>query len=77
MGEPPLMVLERWELHGAPWRLAWRSRDEVAVDLLSCTGEPMEQLRSSDPELRRYLELRPSSESDRPETGAEAGHGSS
>jgi len=66
MSELPLAVLERWELHGAPWRLAWRNGDEVAVDLLSCTGEPMEQLRSSDAELRRYLERRPSSESDAP-----------
>ncbi len=64
MPESPLEVLERWETHGAPWRLAWRTADEVAVDLLSCTGERMDQLRSDDAELRRYLEHRPSSEHD-------------
>ena len=64
MAESPLDVLQRWELHGAPWRLAWRSETEVAVDLLSCTGERMDQVRSPDPELRRYLERRPSSEHD-------------
>lgn len=62
MPEPPLDVLRRWEDHGAPWRLAWRTEDEAAVDLLSCTGERMDQLRSTDPALLAYLERRPSSE---------------
>lgn len=64
MAESPLEFLERWEAHGAPWRLAWRSETEVAVDLLSCTGERMDQLRSDDAALRAYLARRPSSDDD-------------
>jgi hypothetical protein len=62
MTEPPLDTLSRWEASGAVWRLARRDQDEALVDLLSCTGELMGQVRSSDPALLAYLERRPSSE---------------
>ena len=55
-------TLERWEAGGAVWRLKSRSEDEAVVDLLSCTGELMGQVRSSDPALLAYLDRRPSSE---------------
>ena len=60
--ESPFATLLRWEEAGAHWRLAWRTEDEVAVQLMSCLGEPVDELRSADPELRAYLERRPSSE---------------
>jgi hypothetical protein len=64
MTESPLDVLRRWETHGAVWRLRSRTDDGAVVDLLSCTGERMDQLRSADPELLAYLARRPSSEED-------------
>lgn len=60
--ESPFATLQRWEEAGARWRLAWRTEDEVVVQLMSCLGEPVDELRSGDPELRAYLERRPSSE---------------
>jgi hypothetical protein len=57
-----LEQLSRWEAGGAIWRLAWRGDGEAVVDLLSCDGELMDQLRSREPELLEYLDRRPSSE---------------
>ena len=57
-------TLERWEAGGAVWRLKSRSESEAVVDLLSCTGELMGQVRSSDAALLAYLAERPSSEAD-------------
>ena len=59
--EPPIHTLERWEQHGASWRARRVSETEAVVDLCTCTGEPVEQLRSSDPDLLRYLAARPNS----------------
>lgn len=64
MTESAVDTLKRWEHHGATWRLAWRTDDEAVVDLLSCTGERMDQLRSTDAELLAYVARRPSSEHD-------------
>jgi hypothetical protein len=50
--------LMRWEEHGAIWRVRWLGEDEAVVDLLSCVGEPVDELRSRDPELLRYLARR-------------------
>ncbi|QEC48260.1 hypothetical protein FSW04_12245 [Baekduia soli] len=64
MSETAVEVLERWEAHGALWRLCWRSEKEAVVDLCACTGELMDQVRSADPELLAYLDRRRSSEDD-------------
>jgi hypothetical protein len=64
MSEAPVETLERWEAGGAVWRLKSRSEDEAVVDLLSCTGELMGQVRSSDAALLAYLAERPSSDAD-------------
>jgi hypothetical protein len=62
--DDPIAVLERWEEHGAVWR-TWELRpDGAVVQLCSCTGEPMDELRSDDPELLRYLARRPRSDPD-------------
>jgi hypothetical protein len=55
MPESPITTLQRWEDHGAIWRARSVSETEAVVDLCSCTGEPVDQLRSDDPALLRYL----------------------
>lgn len=62
MPESPFTTLMRWEQAGAHWRLAWRTEGEAVVQLMSCLGEPVDELRSGDPQLLAYLERRPSSE---------------
>jgi hypothetical protein len=57
--ESPVETLERWQDHGAMWRVVSVTETEAVVDLCSCVGEPVEQLRSSDPELLRYLAAAP------------------
>lgn len=61
--EPPRAVLDRWEEHGAVWRVASLTPERAQVDLCACTGEPVDRLESGDPELIAYLRVRPSSES--------------
>lgn len=56
------MTLRRWEDAGAHWRLRWRTDEEAEVELLTCVGEPVDRLRSGDPELLAYLARRSSSD---------------
>jgi hypothetical protein len=62
MPESPLTTLARWEDSGALWRLRSLGPGEAEVELCTCYGELVEMLRSDDPELRRHLAARPSSE---------------
>ena len=62
MDERPLAILERWEASGGLWRLRRLAPGGAEVALCTCHGEPVDELRSSDPELLAYLERRPSSE---------------
>ncbi|HEY2716326.1 MAG TPA: hypothetical protein VGI73_08915 [Solirubrobacterales bacterium] len=62
MSEPPLQTLARWEEAGALWRTRRLGEREAVVDLCTCFGEPVEELRSDDPQLLRYLAGRRSSE---------------
>ena len=48
-------ILERWEEHGALWRVVSVGDERAVVDLCTCTGEPVERLESGDPELIRFL----------------------
>jgi hypothetical protein len=66
MAEPPLQTLARWEDSGALWRTRSLAAEEAVVELCTCYGEPVEELRSGDPELLRYLAARPSSEAPAP-----------
>jgi hypothetical protein len=59
MGETPIELLRRWEDHGAVWRAVHVSDERAIVDLCACTGEPVDRLESSDPELIRFLRERP------------------
>jgi hypothetical protein len=62
MGETAVEKLQRWELNGALWRVRSLEADGATVELCTCHGEPVDELRSADPELLRYLVDRPSSE---------------
>lgn len=53
--ESPIDILERWELFGAQWRVVQLSDEHAVVDLCTCTGEPVERLKSADPALIDYL----------------------
>jgi hypothetical protein len=48
-------TLERWEAHGATWRVVILTERHAVVELCTCYGEHVDTLRSSDPELLRYL----------------------
>ena len=50
-----LGVLERWEAHGAIWRVLTLTEKLAVVELCTCHGTPVEQLRSSEPEVIRFL----------------------
>ena len=58
MDERPVEILERWEDHGAAWRAVHVSDELAVIDLCTCTGEPVERLESSDPELIRFVRER-------------------
>lgn len=62
MTSSALEKLERWELYGAIWRLRSLDTDQAEVELCTCHGETVDEVRSSDPKLLRYLARRPSSE---------------
>lgn len=64
MTEPPIETLQRWEDQGAVWRATLVSDTFAVVELCACTGERVDELRSGDPALIRYLMRRPSSESE-------------
>jgi hypothetical protein len=53
--ESPIEILERWEAHGATWRVLMLTGELAVVELCTCYGEPVDELRSSDPELIHYL----------------------
>jgi hypothetical protein len=61
MAESPLITLSRWEEFGAIWRTKSITEEEAVVELCSCHGEPVDELRSTEPELLTYLRSRPDS----------------
>lgn len=64
MGESAIETLLRWEEHGAVWRTRTVTDTEAVVDLCTCSGERVDQLRTSDPAVLRYLADRPRSDPD-------------
>jgi hypothetical protein len=60
--EHPRAVLERWAEAGAVWRVATLTPERAEIDLCSCTGEPVDRLATTDPDLIAELRERPSSE---------------
>lgn len=61
MPESPVEALNRWEQHGAEWRVVSLGDDRAIVELCTCYGEPVEVIESDDPELLRLLRARPGS----------------
>jgi hypothetical protein len=61
--ESPVAILERWEHNGATWRALHVSDAKAIVDLCTCTGEPVDRLESTDPELIRLVRDRGGSSS--------------
>jgi hypothetical protein len=57
--ETPLAILQRWEAHGATWRTITLTEKLAVVELCTCHGTPVDRLRSSDPELLRFLSAPP------------------
>jgi hypothetical protein len=62
VGESPIATLERWEAHGASWRLLELRDGRAVVELCTCYGEPVDRVDSDDPELLQLVRRRPSSE---------------
>jgi hypothetical protein len=62
MAEAPTDTLLRWDAQGGVWRSRVLTEIEAVVDLCACTGEPVDQLRSGDPALLRFLRERPRSD---------------
>jgi hypothetical protein len=58
MAENDTDVLRRWEDHGATWRVLHVSDAKAIVSLCACTGEPVDRLESSDPELIAFVRER-------------------
>ncbi len=73
MPEPALTSLKRWEEYGAAWRVKSIDDGGALVELCTCHGEPVDQLRSGDPWLLCYLARRPSSEHDDVDPASDAG----
>jgi adenylate kinase family enzyme len=57
----PLHILKMWEQSGAEWTSIRINAAEVEIELRTCAGELVEEIRSSDLELVRYVTARPSS----------------
>ena len=51
-------MLTRWEPHGATWRVRSLSAAEAVVDLCTCYGDPVDELRSGDPAFLAFLAQR-------------------
>jgi hypothetical protein len=54
-GTVTIELLERWRDGGAVWRLRELTPDRARVELCSCTGEPMDEVESADPQLIAYV----------------------
>ncbi len=62
MAEDPIDVLERWEDHGAVWRIVSLTERHVSIDLCTCSGEPVDRLESDDARVIRFARERAAAE---------------
>jgi hypothetical protein len=56
--EATIEELEDWERSGGRWRPFEVSSEYAVVDLCTCSGELMERVESSDPELIAFVRAR-------------------
>jgi formiminotetrahydrofolate cyclodeaminase len=54
-GDDAKAALARWIEHGATWRIKDITDTEAVVELCSCSGDPIDELRSQDAAFLRYL----------------------
>jgi hypothetical protein len=47
--------LQRWEEHGALWRVKDIGDQRVVVELCTCYGEPVDLVQSEAPEVIAYV----------------------
>lgn len=62
MAETPVEILQRWEEHGAVWRIVSIGDERAIVDLCTCYGEPVERIESDDPNVLEFLRARSSAD---------------
>jgi hypothetical protein len=55
VGQTAIETLERWERHGAQWRVLDLSERLAVVELMTCYGELVERLESDDRALIDWL----------------------
>jgi hypothetical protein len=57
MGRPTLTLsdLEQWVQSGAQWTALEISDELAVIELSTCTGEPVDQLESTDRRLIEYV----------------------
>ena len=55
MSESPIQVLERWEDHGALWRVVHLSDARAIVDLCTCHGERVDVVESDEREFIEFV----------------------
>lgn len=55
MADDPVEVLTRWRDHGADWRTIEIDDSHAVVQLLTCYGEPVDRLESTDPRLIEFV----------------------
>jgi hypothetical protein len=48
-------ALVRWVAFGAHWRIVYLTDRRATVEFCACTGEPMQQLTSTDQAVVQYL----------------------
>jgi hypothetical protein len=51
--------LQRWEEHGAVWRALEVSDERAVVELCTCYGEPVDTVKSEQPELIEFVRAHP------------------
>lgn len=56
--DDPVGILERWEDHGATWRVEQLSDERAVVVMCTCYGEPVDRLESDDRALIDFLRSR-------------------
>ncbi len=58
VNEVSVIDLERWEDHGATWRVLEIGDDVAVVELQTCYGEPMDVVKSHSRELIEFIRER-------------------
>jgi hypothetical protein len=55
MSDSAVEVLERWEQCGGTWKVRSLSLDAAEIELCTCYGEPVDELRSTEPVFLAHI----------------------